>query len=46
MASFTLWQLYPCRKSPCYPLNRRLGAGGEENKLFLLPRIDPRFLDL
>jgi hypothetical protein len=38
VVSFTPWPLYPQGKSPCYPLDRRLGGpqsrsgrGGEEN---------------
>jgi hypothetical protein len=52
VVSFTPWLLYPQGKSPCYPLNRRLGGSqercgsfGEEKNLLLLPWIKPWFLD-
>jgi len=48
MVSFTLQLLYPRRRSPWYPFNRRLGGpqslsghGGGEKSL-PLPRIEPR----
>jgi hypothetical protein len=50
VVSFTPWPLYPRRKSPQYPVDRRLGGpqsrswrGGEEKKIpsLLLPGNDP-----
>jgi hypothetical protein len=45
--SFTPRSLYPQRKSPCYPLDRRLGGpqsrsgrGGEEKNSHPLPGIE------
>jgi len=46
--SFTPQPLYPERKSPCYPLDRRLsglqsrsGRGGEEKNSQPLPGLEP-----
>jgi hypothetical protein len=48
VVSFTPWPLYPQRKSPWYPLNRRLGGtqsrferSGEEKNSQPLPGIEP-----
>jgi hypothetical protein len=49
VVSFTSWLLYPRRKDPQYPFDRRLsgpqnrsGGYGEEKNLLPLPRIKPR----
>jgi hypothetical protein len=48
VVSFTPQTLYPQGKSPCYPLDRRLGGlwsrsggGGEEKNSQPLPGIEP-----
>jgi hypothetical protein len=48
VVSFTPRQLYPQRKNPWYPLDKRLGGsqsqsgnGGEENISQSMPRLEP-----
>jgi hypothetical protein len=48
---FTTWQLYSQRKSPWYPLDRRLGGpqnrsgrGGEKKNFQILPRLEPAII--
>jgi len=45
------WSALPPGKNPCYPLSRRLGGlqsrsgrGGEEKNSWLLPGIEPPFI--
>jgi hypothetical protein len=51
MVSFTPWLLYPQRKSPWYPSDRKLGGpqncsrcGGEEKNSQPLPELEPSII--